>query len=280
MAILAGMSTRFTVKSARVTLAAESDGAGPALVCLHAGVCDRRMWRPLAAQLAADFQVLSYDRRGFGQTPLVDDEHSDLDDLRAVLDQCVPNASAVLVGASRGGALAIDMALAFPERVSALVLLGSSVSGEPDTAYVPAPIQALLDEIESAERSGDLERLNALEVRLWLDGPLMPEGRVGGELQQLLLDMNRIALSHPPLTRRTQPPPAYPRLEALRQPALVLCGDLDLPDCVALSQELGTRIPRARAELIEGAAHLPSLEQPETCARAMRAFFAEALRRT
>jgi pimeloyl-ACP methyl ester carboxylesterase len=274
------MQTRFTVKSGAATLAAESDGAGPAIVCLHAGVCDRRMWRPLGAQLAPDYRMIAYDRRGFGQTPPIDDEHSDVGDLRAVLDQCVPNASAVLVGASRGGALAIDMALAFPERVSALVLLGSSVSGEPDTAYVPAPIQALADEIDAAERAGDLERLNALEVRLWLDGPLMPEGRVGGELQQLLLDMNRIALSHPPLARRIEPTPAYPRLEALRQPVLVLCGDLDLPSCVALSQELGARISRARTELIEGAAHLPSLEQPETCARAIRAFFAEALRRT
>jgi len=255
-------------------LAVESEGSGPALVCLHAGVCDRRMWRPLAAQLSDAFQVVAYDRRGFGNTPAVDEARSDVDDLCAVLDGWVPGVPVVLVGASRGGGLALDMALQHPERVTALVLLGSAVSGEPDVERYPAPIQVLVEAVMAAEQAGDMERLNALEVRVWLDGPQAMEGRVTGALRDLLLDMNRIALGAPPLPSRLEPPPAYALLEAISRPTLVAWGDLDFPDRVALSRELAARIPGAQAHEFTGTAHLPSLEQPERCSAVIRAFLA------
>jgi pimeloyl-ACP methyl ester carboxylesterase len=271
------MRTQFTVQAGAGRLAAESEGEGRTIVCLHAGVCDRRMWRPLAVQLRSGYRLIGYDRRGFGETLAVDEARSDVEDLCAVLDQCAPGVPVILMGASQGGALAIDMALAYPERVTALVLLASAVSGEPETAYVPDEIQRWVSELEAAERTHDLERLNALEVHVWLDGPSSPEGRVGGALRELLFDMNRIALGHPQLSRRAPPPPAYHRLESLAQPALVLSGELDFPDRVALGQELAARLPRARSHVFAGAAHLPSLEQPERCAEIIRSFLAEAL---
>jgi hypothetical protein len=48
---------------------------------------------------------------------------------------------------------------------------------------------------EVAEESGDLATLNKLEIRLWLDGPSSPEGRVGGAGRELALAMNAIALA-------------------------------------------------------------------------------------
>lgn len=272
------MRSEFNVRSGRVQLAAESTGAGRTLVCLHAGVCDRRMWRPLAELLAPSFEIVAYDRRGFGSTPMVDEALSDVDDLCAVLDRHGPRgAPVVLVGASRGGALAIDLALAQPERVSALVLLAPAVSGEPETARVPAEIEPLLAELEAAERAGDVARINRLEVHAWLDGPAAPDGRVRGALRALVLDMNGIALGQPAPMSRVEPPSAYPRLEAVHQPALVIAGDLDFPDRVALSQELAARLPRARLSMLEGVAHLPSLERPDEVAALVRAFLAEVL---
>jgi pimeloyl-ACP methyl ester carboxylesterase len=264
----------FTVMAGQAPLAVESEGSGPALVCLHAGVCDRRMWRPLAAHLSDAFQVVAYDRRGFGNTPAVDEARSDVEDLCAVLDAWVPGVPVVLVGASRGGGLALDMALQHPERVTALVLLASAVSGDPDIESYPAHIQALVEAVLAAEQARDLERLNALEVRIWLDGPEAPEERITGAPRELLLDMNRIALAAPPLPSRVEPPPAYPLLEAIAQPTLVGWGDLDLPDRVALSRQLAARIPRAQSHEFTGTAHLPSLEQPERCSAVIRAFLA------
>jgi len=274
------MSSVVMVAVGSALLAVESDGAGPAVVCLHAGVCDRRMWRPLVERLRSEYRVIAYDRRGFGESSSEDEAHSDVDDLVAVLDQCVGNSSVILVGASRGGALAIDLALARPERVGALVLIASAVSGDPDDAPVPDAIQKKLDALAAAERNGDVEAVNALEVHVWLDGPLEREGRVEGALRELLLDMNGIALRHPPLSQQRQPPPAFARLEAVTQPALVLWGDLDFPDRVALSEALAARIPHAHPHVVQGTAHLPSLERPDECVSVLRAFLAEALNRS
>jgi pimeloyl-ACP methyl ester carboxylesterase len=273
------MPREVTVRSGRAELAVESTGAGRTIVCLHAGVCDKRMWRPLAERLAPACEVIAYDRRGFGATPAVDEARSDVDDLCAVLDAAagVSHAPVVLLGASMGGALAIDLALAAPERVAALVLMAPAVSGEPDTAHVPAAIQGLIAELEAASSAGDLERINRLEVHAWLDGPTMPEGRVRGALRELVLDMNRIALRQTPPSLRLTPAPAYPRLEAVRPPTLVIGGNLDFPDRVALCQELAARLPRARLSLLPGVAHLPSLEQPDRVAALVRSFLAEVL---
>lgn len=271
------MRTEFTLPVGSATLAVESDGEGPALVCLHAGVCDRRMWRPLAARLASEHRVIAYDRRGFGQSRCDSEPSSELDDLCAVLDACLGGAPAILVGASRGGALALDLALARPERVAALILMASAVSGAPDGAPFSGAIREKVDALEAAEQSGDVDALNALEVHVWLDGPLEPEGRVQGALRELLLDMNGIALRHPALEKKPAPEPAWPRLEAVIQPTLVLSGDLDFPHCVAVSEALGARIPHVHAHVVRGTAHLPSLERPEECASVIRAFLAEAL---
>jgi pimeloyl-ACP methyl ester carboxylesterase len=58
-------------------------------------------------------------------------------------------------------------------------------------------------------------------------------------------------------------PPAAARLDQLRTPTLVVVGDQDQPDFVALADRLAAEIPGARKEVIEGAAHVPGLERPE-----------------
>jgi hypothetical protein len=52
---------------------------------------------------------------------------------------------------------------------------------------------------EAAEQAADFDALDDLEARLWLDGPTAPEGRVGGDLRALFLEMNGRALraAHP-----------------------------------------------------------------------------------
>ena len=69
-------------------------------------------------------------------------------------------------------------------------------------------------------------------------------------------------------------PPAFTRLEDVRCSTLVLVGELDVPDMRALAENIATRIPGARLELIADAAHLPSLERPDEFNRLLLAFLA------
>ena len=112
------------VTSGRASLAvAEWDAPGPAILALHPGVADRRIWtRCGPTWAAAGNRVVAYDRRGFGSTTYVPESHDDLDDLLAV-SAATASWPAILVGNSRGGGLALDLALAHPEHVSAMILL-------------------------------------------------------------------------------------------------------------------------------------------------------------
>ncbi len=61
-------------------------GEGYAVVLLHSGVCDRRMWDPQWPALTERFRVVRPDLRGFGESPLGPGRFSHTDDVDALLD--------------------------------------------------------------------------------------------------------------------------------------------------------------------------------------------------
>lgn len=255
------MTKTLTININDARLAAEQTGEGAPLIFLHAGVADRRMWHPQTADLSDTYQTIAYDRRGFGETKTADEPFSHVEDLRAVLDQ-LGITSTALVGCSQGGRLAIDFALAYPQRVRCLVLIAPAVSGAPDPEFYPPGVEELDQEMDAADEAGDLQRINEIEALLWLDGPTSPAGRVAGELRDLFLDMNGIALAQPDLEEEIEPAAAYERLSDLSLPVLVLWGDLDFPHIQERCRYLVETIPGARGVEIPGTAHLPNLEQP------------------
>ena len=263
------------VASGRATLAAEIAGEGAPVVLLHAGVADRRMWREQVDALArGGFRAIAYDRRGFGDTLHADGAWSQVGDLAAVLDATAGGEPAVLVGCSQGGRIAIDAALAHPARVRGLVLVAPAVTGAPEPASYPPAIEAWIARVEESEASGDVDRTNALEAHAWLDGPLAPEGRVGGAARDLFLAMNGIALRAEARGTEDEPPPAWDRVGSIAVPALVAWGDLDFPEVIDTCSRLASSFPGARRHVFRGAAHLPMLEQPAAFERVLLAFCA------
>jgi pimeloyl-ACP methyl ester carboxylesterase len=117
-------------------LAYQVTGSGSAVVLVHGFWLDLRMWDPQVEQLAARFQVVRYDCRGFGASgpfdPAVGYTHSC--DLLALLDHLGIDA-AVLIGLSFGGRVAFQTALAAPDRVRALVLADAVLDGSAGTEF-------------------------------------------------------------------------------------------------------------------------------------------------
>jgi pimeloyl-ACP methyl ester carboxylesterase len=252
----------FLVEIGEANLVGEQVGEGRPLVFLHAGVADKRMWRPQMVSLSSSFRTLAYDRRGFGETETADVPFSHAEDLRQVLDRLdIQNVS--LVGCSQGGRVAIDFTLAYPDRVESLVLIAPAISGAPPPQSFPARALDLDAALDAADEAGDLDRVNAIEAIFWLDGPTSPEGRVGGALRDLFLDMNGIALARPDLAQEIDPPSAYEHVVDLRLPVLVLWGDLDFPHVQDRCRYLAETIPGARGQVIPATAHLPNLERPQ-----------------
>lgn len=256
-------------------VAAEWAGEGQPVVFLHADVADRRMWRHQFDTLAATHRVIAFDRRGFGETAMVDETYSQTDDLFTVLDRLAGrDKPVILVGCLRGGGIAIDAALALPDRVAALVLIAPGVSGWPSPTPIEC-VQRLRDAIELARTSGDLDEVIRWQTALWLDGPLSDEGRVSGPARTLFRAMNRIALATPRLGRAVEPEPAWGRLDQITVPVRILCGDLDIPHIRTRCEQLAAALLDSRLEILSGAAHLPSLEQPERITKRLLALLAD-----
>ena len=106
----------------------EVEGDGSPLLLIHGGLGSLRMWDGVVPALTDRYRVIRYDTRGFGQTETEDVEFSNRADAIAVLDH-LEAASAVVVGQSRGGNIALDLAIEHPQRVTALVSVAGGVGG-------------------------------------------------------------------------------------------------------------------------------------------------------
>ena len=213
--------------------------------------------------------VVAYDRRGFGDVAPAGAPFRHVDDLLAVLDAVSPDAPAWLVGSSMGGGVALDAALEAPERVAGLVLLAPAISGDPgpdDEAY-NAATGGLAGAIDAAWTAGAIEECNRLEIRLWLDGPAGPEGRVSGPPRELALDMNRIVIANGESDADgASGLDAASRVHEIAIPAIVACGELDISIKLRRSAELADALANATYRSLPGRAHLPYLEAPDEIA--------------
>jgi len=252
----------FAIEIGSTRLMCLQSGTGLPVVFLHAGVADSRMWASqMEAVAGAGFRAVAYDRRGFGESESADEPFSHLDDLEAVLDRLDIHA-AVFVGASMGGALAIDFAIENTERIVGLVLVGTSLSGalEPD---LPDEVMPLIEAMEIAEEREDIDMLNKVEAHAWLDGPLSRNGRVGGPVRDLFLEMNGAALAKPRLTQEEETESALDYIASVTAPVLLAVGSLDFPHIIARHDEFSEEFENAFATVIEDTAHLPPLERPD-----------------
>lgn len=248
--------------SGRAQLAYDSsgvDGGGDVLL-IHAGVNDRRSWQHVVERLGADHRCVAYDTRGYGETTYErEDGWSPVADAVAVLDAGGLHRP-IVVACSMGGQTAIDLALAHPDRVAALLLIGTAVRGAPYPDLTEGPTAELNARIEAADAAGDLEEVGRLDAWMWLDGPAAPEGRVGGPARELFVDMNGRALRAEDPGAQAEIAPAWPRLGEITAPTLLMVGRLDAEEILVIDEQAAELIPGARLRFLDGVAHVPQLE--------------------
>lgn len=260
----------FEIEIEGAILAGVETGDGLPVVFLHAGVCDSRMWHEQMHVAAENgWHAIAYDRRGYGDAESVDEPFNHLDDLEAVLEAFDIHA-AVFVGCSLGGGLAVDFALRHPGRVIGLVLIGTSVTGAPWTATAEESAIEMAE--EDAWERGDIDLLNKVQAHEWLDGPRSRSGRVGGSARALFLDMNAKALTKPPLNLEEPRPDAWNRVDAISAPTMLIVGDEDFTALIDRHEHLSETMPNAFAAVLEGVAHIPSLERPDLINRMLEEF--------
>ena len=240
----------------------EEAGTGLPVIFVHAGIADHRMWDDQFHVFAEKHRAIRFDMRGFGQSAMVAGPYSMHDDLYALM-RALNVERAALIGCSKGGQTIIDFAVEHPDMVAALIPVAAGVSGYPypeDEEYPP-----LVQQIIAADQAGDKDRLNELEIQLWVDGLQRPAGSVDKAIRDKVLEMNRIALDTPSDLGKETPlePAAYERLGDIQAPTLVIYGDLDMPHMGDIATAVAGAIRKARVVCLTGTAHLPNMERPQ-----------------
>lgn len=270
-------------------LACDEVGQGPAVVLIHAGIADRRMWRHQRDHLSDRYRVISYDWRGYGESADPAGEQAHHEDVLRVLDGFGVERAA-LVGASMGGSYAVEAALAAPHRVAGLVLISSGLSGHQWPDDMIAQARERVHRTVPADRlaryrSGTADRVLAEDLdafarahTLWqVAGPDRGLDDLDPQVwEQALAMMRRVferSWSRRPVTERHLSPKE--RLHEITAPALVINGLSDVPGIQAVSDLLAEGIKGARRLDLPETGHLPPLERPAEVNAALSAFLDE-----
>ena len=167
---------------------------------------------------------------------------------------------AVFVGHSLGGAIALTMALHYPQRVLGLGLVGSG-----------ARLRVHPQILENAANPVTFPQA-VQAVTEWSYGP-QADPRTKALAGERMLEV-RSSVLHGDFSA-CNAFDVMDELERIRVPALVLCGSEDRLTPIKYAEYLRDHLPQARLEIIPGAGHMLPLEQPAATAAALQAFLGE-----
>ena len=248
----------------------EVHGEGNPLLLLHGGGSRASCFEDMVPILSKDFKTYAYDQRGFGDTvrpenpPLGHDLWKE--DLRAFMDS-VDLKKAAIVGWSMGAAVALNFVLAYPDRVSHLILIGAS-----SPRLTPSDRSGFNNRRELIESGATAEEIvektfeftkNAFSAYSREHNPRAVE-----KIRQEHLSNNPQSYLQM-LDAQANKPPLGPRLGEISCPTLVIAGDSDGRTPLENSVDLNKAIPNSYLKLIPDCGHFYGYEQPEFTSRAM-----------
>jgi pimeloyl-ACP methyl ester carboxylesterase len=269
-----GPGATFVTASDGVRLYAEAHGQGEPVV-FSPGYCQtHENFRPqVDSFVAAGFRVVLWDYRGHGrsdapQDPAAYSMPQVVDDLARVLGWAASGQRAVVGGLSFGGLASQHYALAYPERVSALVLIASGPGFKNQKAQADweASVGRIADRLERVGFTGWASGRSA-PAAIGLR-PELPAAQAAGRAIEAQ-SARGVALFG---RRVAGPAPAtIDRLGEIRAPALVLVGALD-GAYLRAAEVMKAKLPNATSVVIPDAGHCVNLEQSEAFDRAVIGF--------
>jgi pimeloyl-ACP methyl ester carboxylesterase len=246
----------------RVHVHREIAGSGPAVLLTHGFAASSHMYVATVADLSRDHMAITWDLRGHGKSDSPTDpaEYSvaaSLDDMAGVLD-AAGAARAVLVGHSLGGYLSLEFALARPERVDGLVLVGTGPGFRKEEGR-----QRWNEMAEGYATDLDERGLDGLPASAELDAGVH---RSAAGLALAARGILRQRDGH-----------VLEALPTIAAPTLVVVGEHDAP-FLAGSGYMAAKIPGARLVTIAGAGHAPPVTHPDEFNAEVRSFLEEIVR--
>lgn len=234
------------VRANGVTLYYEERGSGDAIVGLHGTGSSAAFWADAAATLATRGRAIVYDRRGFSRSerpePFVTNVRLQADDAAALID-ALEAAPAIVIGRSYGADIAVDLALRYPERVRALVLMeGLEMISEAGARWLSGLVEQVL-----AAAGADVDTVGETVLR----GVLGDEGWSGlpDEARQVF------AANGPAIAAEVRGgflDVSAEELGTVVQPTLLVTGEDSVPVYAEVTSVVAAAMPKARVERVAG----------------------------
>ncbi len=243
----------------------DTGGDGPAVLFSHGFLMDRTMFADQVAALSDRYRCITWDERGFGDTP-VDGPFTywdSADDAVALLDHLGID-RAVFAGMSQGGYLSLRAALAHPERVRALVLIDSGVHMDDEETL--AGYRGMIEHWLSDEPLGD--------VGTFVAGLILGEPSLMEKWVAIWESRDRSTIRHPAecLLGRDD---IGDRVGEITCPVLIVHGEQDQAIPIDTARKLCADLPDCRGLVaVPGAAHAPNMTHPDIVNAALADFLA------
>src|SRR3954469_864785 len=255
-----------------VALHSRDTGSGRPVVLLHAFPLSSAMWLAEREALAGSWRLVTPDLRGFGGSPLADDEPSldaSADDVATLLDTLGLD-RVTLGGLSMGGYVAMAFMRRHADRVAALVLADTKAGA--DSAQARANREriaaAVLDDPESTVLVDEVLP-NLLGTTTFAERPLVA-GRVKALVQAA--PGPAVAWAQRAMAAR---PDSFDTLGGVQVPTLVVVGAEDAISPPDDARAMAEKVAGARLEILPRAGHLTALECPEEFNATLAAFLAD-----
>jgi 3-oxoadipate enol-lactonase len=236
----------------------EVHGDGPAVVFAHGAGGNHLSWWQQVPVFARQYRCVIFDHRGFGQSSDVPNgpgSQAFVEDLKSLLDHLKIDRAA-LVAQSMGGRACLGLALAYPDRVQALVM-ADTTGGFGDAR---------------------MAQLRA-EGEVVIAGPNPPPRTYARHFPQeqptQAFLYEQIRTLNPPRHEVPAPGPTADQVRALRTPTLLIVGEHDVITTPAMIKMFQNYIPHARLTEVAGSGHSVYFEKPAEFNRAVLEFLAE-----
>ncbi|KAE9627460.1 alpha/beta fold hydrolase [Parasedimentitalea maritima] len=221
------------------------------LLLLPGMMCDARQFQPQIDALS-------------GRIPLISAPIGNHDTMQALASEILNYAPPLfaMAGLSMGGILAMEVLRQAPDRVDRIALLDTNPLAElPEVRARRAP------QIEAA-KNGELRRIMRDEMKpnYLADGPNM--GAILDLCMAMATDLGADVFINQSLALRDRPDQCE-TLRRFERPTLVLCGREDKLCPIERHQMMHDLLPNSHLQVVDGAGHLPTLEQPEITTAAL-----------